>query len=117
MVHLRVKDFGRKLCTYNCSQKQKLDIHIKKLEKRMSERGRYKLSVSKKMKNYLLKESYNEEFGARPVIRAITKYIQNPASKAVLKGDVKEGDTIFIDYNEKNDEIIVNKKNNLKKTK
>jgi ATP-dependent Clp protease ATP-binding subunit ClpC len=94
-----------------------VDIHIKKLEKRMSERGRYKLSVSKKMKNYLLKESYNEEFGARPVIRAITKYIQNPASKAVLKGDVKEGDTIFIDYNEKNDEIIVNKKNNLKKTK
>jgi len=87
-----------------------VDIHIKKLEKRMSERGRYKLSISKKMKNYLLKESYNEEFGARPVIRAITKYIQNPASKAVLKGDVKEGDSIFIDYNEKNDEIIVKKK-------
>jgi ATP-dependent Clp protease ATP-binding subunit ClpC len=88
-----------------------VDIHIKKLEKRMMERGNYKLSVSKNMKKFLLKESYNEEFGARPVVRAITKYIQNPASKAVLKGDVKEGDTIFIDYNQKNDEIITKKKN------
>ncbi len=87
-----------------------VDIHIKKLEKRMNERGNYKLSISKKMKKFLLKESYNEEYGARPVIRAITKYIQNPASKSVLKGDIKEGDTIFVDYNEKNDEIIVKKK-------
>lgn len=87
-----------------------VDIHIKKLENRMNERGNYKLSISKKMKKFLLKESYNEEYGARPVIRAITKYIQNPASKSVLKGDIKEGDTIFVDYNEKNDEIIVKKK-------
>jgi len=88
-----------------------VDINIKKLERRMNKVGEYKLEITDNMKSFLLKESYNEEFGARPVIRAVTKYVQSPASKAVLKGDVKPGDTMVVDYDSKKDEVIVKKKN------
>ena len=86
-----------------------IQIHIDSLNKRMKENGNYQLSVTKRMKDFLLKESYNEEFGARPVIRAVTKFIQNPASKAVLKGEIKQGDKISVDYNIKKEEVIVKK--------
>lgn len=90
---------------------QIVDIHIKKLEKRMFDRGSYKLTITKRMRDFLLEEGYNEEFGARPVLRAVTKYVQNPASKAVLKGEIKEGDTMNVDYDPKTGEVIVKKKN------
>lgn len=95
---------------------QIIDIHVKKLEKRMMDRGNYKLTITKKMKDFLLSEGYNEEFGARPVLRAVTKYVQNPASKAVLKGEIKEGDTMSVDYNQKTGEVLVKKKNVTPKT-
>ena len=86
-----------------------VEIHIESLRKRMKDNGEYQLTVTKRMKDFLLKESYSEEFGARPVIRAVTKFIQNPASKAVLKGEVKQGDKISVDYNIKKEEVIVKK--------
>jgi ATP-dependent Clp protease ATP-binding subunit ClpC len=88
-----------------------VSIHINKLAKRMLERGDYKLEVSSSMMDYLIKESYDEEYGARPVARAVTKHVQNPSSKAVLKGELKEGDSFIVDYNIKKDEIIIKKKN------
>jgi ATP-dependent Clp protease ATP-binding subunit ClpC len=88
-----------------------VDINIKKLEKRMDKVGEYKLQITDNMKSFLLKESYNEEFGARPVIRAVTKYVQNPTSKAVLRGEIKHGDTMIVDYDPKKQEVIVKKKN------
>ena len=88
-----------------------VSIHINKLAKRMLDRGNYKLEVSNSMMEYLIKESYDEEYGARPVARAVTKHIQNPSSKAVLKGELKEGDSFIVDYNAKKDEIIIKKKN------
>jgi ATP-dependent Clp protease ATP-binding subunit ClpC len=86
-----------------------VEIHINSLKKRMKENGEYNLTVTKRMKDFLLKESYSEEFGARPVIRAVTKFIQNPASKAVLKGDIKQGDKISVDYSVKKEEVVVRK--------
>jgi ATP-dependent Clp protease ATP-binding subunit ClpC len=86
-----------------------VEIHIESLRKRMKNNGEYQLTVTKRMKDFLLKESYSEEFGARPVIRAVTKFIQNPASKAVLKGEIKQGDKISVDYNVKKEEVIVKK--------
>lgn len=86
-----------------------VEIHINSLKKRMKENGEYNLTVTKRMKDFLLKESYSEEFGARPVIRAVTKFIQNPASKAVLKGDIKQGDKISVDYSVKKEEVVVKK--------
>ena len=86
-----------------------VDIHVSSLAKRMSQNGEYELTVTKKMKEFLLKESYSEEFGARPVIRAVTKYIQNPASQAVLRGEIKVGDKLSVDYISKSDEVVVKK--------
>jgi ATP-dependent Clp protease ATP-binding subunit ClpC len=87
-----------------------IDINIEKLAKRMSENGGYKLHISTKLKEVLLKEGYDEQFGARPVMRAITKYVQNPASKAVLKGDVKENSVIYVDYDDKKEEVVIKKR-------
>jgi len=75
----------------------------------MFENGEYELSITKKMKDFLLKESYSEEFGARPVIRAVTKHVQNPASQAVLRGEIKLGDKLSVDYIAKEDNVVVKK--------
>jgi ATP-dependent Clp protease ATP-binding subunit ClpC len=88
-----------------------VDIHLKNFEKRMSEKGDFKLEISKKMKNFLIEQSYDSEFGARPVSRAVTKFVQNPCSRSFLLNEIKSGDTIRVDYDSKKEEVIVKSKN------
>jgi len=88
-----------------------VDIHLKNFEKRMSEKGDFKLKISKKMKDFLIEQSYDSEFGARPVSRAVTKFVQNPCSRSFLLNEIKSGDTIRVDYDSKKEEVIVKSKN------
>lgn len=89
------------------------DIHLKKLFKRIEEQE-YFVEVTDSLKNKLVEEGYSEEFGARPLLRAITKYVQNPISKKLLLKEFSKGDTIVIDYNKESKEINVSKKKNKK---
>ena len=50
-------------------------------------------------------------FGARPLKRAIQKYIEDPFAEEIILGKVKEGDQIKIDYNEKTNSMSLSKKN------
>lgn len=88
-----------------------VDIHLDNFEKRMCERGDFKLEISKNMKEFLIEQSYDSEFGARPVARAITKFVQNPCSKSFLLNEIKSGDKVFVDYDRKKEEVIIKTKN------
>jgi ATP-dependent Clp protease ATP-binding subunit ClpC len=76
--------------------RQVVDLLAIELQKRLAER---KLSVefTEKAKSWLAKEGYDPVYGARPLRRALEKYVENPLAIKVLGGEFKEGDTIKID--------------------
>lgn len=83
-----------------------VDIHLREVEKRVEDKG-MKLNVSKKIRELISDEGFSEEFGARPILRAIIRCVQTPVSKELLKGTFKKGETIKVDYDSKKDEIKV----------
>ena len=77
--------------------KKIIDIPLNDLRERMLEMG-YKIKVSTKLRNYLVEAGYDEKYGARPLNRAIQRYVEDPIAERMLDGDLKEGDTIKIGY-------------------
>ncbi|GAH70581.1 unnamed protein product, partial [marine sediment metagenome] len=48
-------------------------------------------------KSWLAKEGYDPIYGARPLRRAIERYVENPLSTKLLRGEFSEGDTVMVD--------------------
>ena len=67
-----------------------------------------KMEITKKAKNYILDKGTDIKFGARPLRRAIQKYIEDVLSEMILKGEIIDGQTVKIDFskNELNFEVI-----------
>lgn len=82
------------------------DIHISKLAAVVKKQG-YEIEVTPALKEIIVKDGYSDEFGARPILRMITKYVQNPVSKEILLKSFKSGDTIKVDWDKKNEVVIV----------
>jgi len=86
-----------------------IDIPLKELSSRLLEMG-YVLKVSNKLKEHLIKTGYDEKYGARPLNRAIQKYLEDPIAERMLDGDLKEGDTIKVGYSKDDVTISVESK-------
>jgi ATP-dependent Clp protease ATP-binding subunit ClpC len=82
------------------------DIHIAKLATVVKKQG-YVLEVTSALKKIIVKDGYSDEFGARPILRMITKHIQNPVSKEILLKSFKQGDTINVDWDDKGEVVVV----------
>ena len=76
--------------------RQVVDLLAKDLEKRLAER-KLSVEITDKAKSWLAKEGYDPVYGARPLRRALEKYVENPLAIKVLGHEFKEGDTIIID--------------------
>jgi ATP-dependent Clp protease ATP-binding subunit ClpC len=74
-----------------------IELPLNELRERMAEMG-YNIKISTKMRDHLVEVGYDEKYGARPLNRAIQKYVEDPIAERMLEGDVKEGDTIKIGY-------------------
>ena len=72
-----------------------IDLLIKDVERRLAEHN-IALKVDNEAKSWLISKGYNPEYGARPLRRAIQRYVENPLSTKILSGDFNEGDTIAI---------------------
>jgi len=72
-----------------------VDLLVHEVERRLAERS-IKLEVNGKAKAWLAKKGYDPVYGARPLRRAIQRYVENPLSTKILQGEFKEGDTIAI---------------------
>jgi ATP-dependent Clp protease ATP-binding subunit ClpC len=83
-----------------------IDLEIDKLVSRVSEIG-YNLQINKTAKDYLVDVGYDEEYGARPLNRAIQKHIEDPVSEEILSGRVKEKQTITVRYSKPKDSIVI----------
>jgi ATP-dependent Clp protease ATP-binding subunit ClpC len=73
-----------------------VDLLVKDLESRLVER-KLTLEITDTAKTWLAKAGFDPVYGARPLKRAITHYVENPLSTRVLKGDFKDGDKIVVD--------------------
>jgi ATP-dependent Clp protease ATP-binding subunit ClpB len=73
-----------------------VELQLDYLRKRL-EAKRIALEVSESAKELLLSDGYDEQFGARPMKRAIQRLIQDPLALALLEGEFGEGDTVMVD--------------------
>ena len=76
--------------------RQVVDLLAKDLQKRLAER-KLGVEMTEKAKSWLAKEGYDPVYGARPLRRALEKYVENPLSIKVLGGEFKEGGMIVVD--------------------
>jgi len=81
--------------------KSVVDLLLHEVEGRLAERN-IKIDVSEEAKNWLAQRGYDPVYGARPLRRAIQRYMENPISTKILQGEFKEGDTIAVSLQEDN---------------
>jgi len=86
-----------------------IDITLKKLFDRIIQLG-YNVELTDKAKDFLSDKGYDQQFGARPLNRAIQKYLEDPVAEEILKGEVEEGGTIMADYDGKSDVLTIKTK-------
>jgi ATP-dependent Clp protease ATP-binding subunit ClpC len=85
---------------------QIIDIEIKDLYDRV-EALNYKLKISPAAKDFLAEKGYDPQFGARPLKRAIQKYLEDEMAEIIIKASITEGDTISIGYDKKNEKLQI----------
>ncbi len=72
-----------------------VEIEIVKFAKRLEER-KIVLEFTPDAKTLLIEKGYDEKYGARPLRRAIEHYLEDPLAEALLRGDVKDGETVLV---------------------
>ena len=90
---------------------QIIDISLKKLFNRITDLG-YQIELTDKAKDFLADKGYDQQYGARPLNRAIQRYLEDVLAEEILKGELSEGDIILADYPGEGDslQITVKKK-------
>jgi len=76
---------------------QIVDLQMDKVIERLAEHG-LKVELSPTARSWLAEEGYDPAFGARPLQRALQKYIESPLSIKILAGEFQDGDTVIIDH-------------------
>jgi ATP-dependent Clp protease ATP-binding subunit ClpB len=76
-----------------------VDIQLVLLRQRLAERH-IEIQVSDQAKTHLVRVGYNPSYGARPLKRTIQKEIETPMGRRILKGEVHDGQSVAIDFNE-----------------
>lgn len=84
-----------------------IDIAMKDVYQRL-ENINYKLTLSDQVKEFLSEKGYDPQFGARPLHRAIQKYLEDPLAEFILNDDAKEGNLIA-KFDEENKQVIIEK--------
>ncbi len=93
-----------------------IDIELKSLFSRIHGLG-YEIQLTDAAKEFIAEKGYDTNFGARPLKRAIQKYLEDPVAEEILKGELHEGDQISIDFDKESQEIKILGKGKPKKRK
>jgi ATP-dependent Clp protease ATP-binding subunit ClpC len=89
-----------------------IDIEMEKLILRIKDLG-YTFTISEKAKDFIAEKGFDKQFGARPLKRAIQKYVEDALAEEIITSKIHEGDEIFMDLVDTSQELIVT----VKKTK
>ncbi|NTW50224.1 MAG: ATP-dependent Clp protease ATP-binding subunit, partial [Chlorobiales bacterium] len=82
-----------------------IDISAEKLFKRIRDMG-ISIELTKRAKEFLVTKGYDPQFGARPLRRALQRYVEEPLAEEMLKGKFGEGSVVKIKYEKKSDALI-----------
>jgi len=93
-----------------------IDIELKSLFGRVHNLG-YEVKLTERAKEFIADKGFDSNFGARPLKRAIQKYLEDPIAEEILKGEIHEGDILEIDYDKESDQIVVENRSPGKKKK
>jgi ATP-dependent Clp protease ATP-binding subunit ClpC len=98
---------------FNALEKEHIDliieIELKKLYNRIAELG-YVLKLSDKAKSFIAEKGFDRQFGARPLKRAIQKYVEDALAEEIITSKISSGDEIFMDLNDTSQELFVSVK-------
>jgi ATP-dependent Clp protease ATP-binding subunit ClpB len=86
--------------------KRIVDVQLGLLMKRLEDR-KITLHVTDEAKSHLARTGYDPAYGARPLKRVIQKEVETTLGKALLKGDIKDGQTVTVDYDTSHDQLII----------
>ncbi|MDR0679448.1 MAG: ATP-dependent Clp protease ATP-binding subunit [Puniceicoccales bacterium] len=93
------------------------DIELKKIAKRIGDRG-ITLKFSDKAKEFLIKKGYDKKFGARPLKRALEKYVEDPLADSILKNELLEDSIVSVTANnDAKDALIFRTQSKVEKSK
>ncbi len=84
-----------------------IDIELKSLYGRINNLG-YQVKLTDAAKDYIEEKGYDPQYGARPLKRAIQKYVEDPLAEEMIKNPIAEGDLIEIDFDKAKKEMVVN---------
>lgn len=82
-----------------------IDIELSGFRKRMEAMG-YSLDISDEAKDYIAGKGYDKQFGARPLKRAIQKYLEDPLAELIISGGLQQGDSVKVSYDKETDKIV-----------
>ena len=83
-----------------------IEIELKKLYARVKDLG-YNLSLSDKAKAFIADKGFDKQFGARPLKRAIQKYVEDALAEEIITAKIGAGDEIFMDIEDGAEELTV----------
>lgn len=83
-----------------------IDIELRSLFGRIEGLG-HQIALSEEAKNFIAEKGYDSNFGARPLKRAIQKHLEDPIAEEILKGDLKSGEKLIVDYDKEKEAIKV----------
>ena len=81
-----------------------VQVELEKLLDRMKGLG-YSLRITDKAKDFIAEKGYDKQFGARPLKRTIQRFIEDEIAEKIVLGEVREGDTISVDYADKDEKL------------
>lgn len=83
-----------------------IDIELKKLYGRIDELG-YNMKMTEEAKDFIADKGYDEKYGARPLNRAIQKYVEDPLAEEIINSTLAAGDTIAISFDKEKEELVI----------
>ena len=82
-----------------------IDIELRGLFKRVSDLG-FSLELTDEAKDFIAEKGYDVQFGARPLKRAIQKYLEDEIAELIIRASVGEGDKLIVDYDKEKKKIV-----------
>ena len=90
-----------------------IDILMKGVMKRLTNLG-FQLELTEDAKSFIAEKGYDQQFGARPLHRAIQKYLEDPLAEEILNMNIKAGDVLLADLDKENAKLKFSMKQEIK---
>jgi ATP-dependent Clp protease ATP-binding subunit ClpC len=82
-----------------------IDLEISKLAKRLKDKS-ITIELTESSRDLLIAKGYDPSYGARPMRRAVERYLEDPLAEALLRGDVKSGDHVEVIRRDNSEELL-----------